>query len=96
MASSNAIESRQRVRRCDHHFRASLSFLLTGALACVAYGEAARNASSGLSTADTAILVQAGEHAPLLTALKVGKNIWKNSVSESLPDQMEVGGTGGP
>ena len=62
----------------------------------MAYGEAARNASSGLSTADTAILVQAGEHAPQLTALKVGKNIWKNRVSESLPDQVEVGGTGRP
>ena len=99
MASSSEIESWHRVRPCGRRFCASLFFLffllflLTGTQAGVAYGETAWNTSRGLSTTDTAIFVQAGEHAPQLTALKVGKDIWKNRLSESLPEQVEVGGT---
>jgi hypothetical protein len=59
----------------------------------VAHGETARDASSGLSTTDTAIRVQAGEHAPRLTELKIGKDLWRNRTSESLPDQVQVDGT---
>jgi hypothetical protein len=59
----------------------------------VASGEVPQNAPSDLSTADTAISVQAGERAPQLTGLRVGKSLWKNRTSEALPSEVEVGGT---
>jgi hypothetical protein len=58
-----------------------------------AYGAAAGNAASELSAADTAVLVLAGEHAPQLTGLRIGKSLWKNRASETLPVEVDVGDT---
>ncbi len=46
-----------------------------------------------LATADTAIAVEAGEHAPRLTTLRArGAPAWKNSAEESLPERIEIHG----
>jgi hypothetical protein len=45
-----------------------------------------------LIAAQTAIAVQAGEHVPQLTTLRLrGGSVWKNRAEETLPEQVEVG-----
>jgi len=50
-----------------------------------------------LASADTAIAVEAGEHAPRLTTLKApGATAWKNRADETLPEQVAVHGAAQP
>ena len=50
-----------------------------------------------LASADTAIAVEAGEHAPRLTTLKApGATAWKNRADETLPEQVAVHGVAQP
>ena len=50
-----------------------------------------------IATAETAIRVAAGEHAPRLLTLKLrGTTAWKNARDETLPEQVEIQGTAQP
>ena len=50
-----------------------------------------------LASAETAIAVEAGEHAPRLTTLSLrGGTIWKNRVDETLPGYLEIDGSTQP
>ena len=50
-----------------------------------------------LASADTAIAVEAGEHAPRLATLKArGASAWKNRAEEILPEQVEIHGAAQP
>ncbi|HWX34291.1 MAG TPA: glycoside hydrolase family 36 protein [Steroidobacteraceae bacterium] len=53
-----------------------------------------RSLRGGLTSADTAIAVEAGEHAPRLTALKARGSAtgWTNRAEETLPERLEVHG----
>jgi hypothetical protein len=55
----------------------------------VAHAYDSRGAAEELTTADTAIAVEAGENAPRLTTLR-GAMVWKNRTEEALPDHVEV------
>jgi Melibiase len=44
-----------------------------------------------IATAETSIVVEAGEHAPRLVALTFrGATVWKNTRDETLPEQVEI------
>ena len=52
----------------------------------VAHAYDSRSAGGELTTADTAIAVEAGEQAPRLTTLRLrGAMVWKNRTEEALP-----------
>jgi len=56
-----------------------------------------RSLRGELASADTAIAVEAGEHAPRLATLKArGASAWKNRVEEILPEQVEIHGAAQP
>src|SRR6266481_1920048 len=62
----------------------------------VAHGYDSRGGAE-LASADTAIVVEAGEQAPRLTTLRLrGAMVWKNRTGEALPDRIEVRGAGQP
>src|SRR3981081_2555482 len=63
----------------------------------VAHAYDSRSAGGELTTADTAIAVEAGEQAPRLTTLRLrGAMVWKNRAEEALPDHIEVRGAAHP
>jgi alpha-galactosidase len=63
----------------------------------VAHAYDSRGAAGELTTADTAIAVEAGENAPRLTTLTLrGAMVWKNRTEEALPDHVEVRGAAQP
>jgi Melibiase/Glycosyl hydrolase family 36 C-terminal domain len=88
--------------------RCSPAFIVGCALACAANAASAASASAAnaddshnlrveLSSAETAIAVEAGEHAPRLTTLTLrGATSWKNRADETLPAQIEVHGVAQP
>ena len=56
-----------------------------------------RRPAGELASAETAIAVEAGEHAPRLTLLKArGATAWTNQADETLPEHLEVHGTTQP
>jgi Melibiase/Glycosyl hydrolase family 36 C-terminal domain len=56
-----------------------------------------RSIRGELASAETAIAVEAGEHAPRLTTLSLrGGTIWKNRVEETLPGYLEIHGSTQP
>jgi hypothetical protein len=58
-----------------------------------AHADDSRSPRGELTTADTAIAVEAGVHAPRLTTLKAGgATAWKNRADETLPEQVEIHG----
>jgi hypothetical protein len=62
----------------------------------VAHADAAK-LKGEISTADTALVVEAGEHAPrLLTLTLRGAAAWKNARDETLPEQVEIHETAQP
>jgi hypothetical protein len=62
-----------------------------------AHADDARSLQGELASAETAIAVVAGEHAPRLTVLKArGATAWKNRADETLPEQVEVHGSAQP
>ena len=62
-----------------------------GCWTCAAHADDSRSVRGELASADTAIAVEAGEHAPRLTTLKApGATAWKNRTDETLPEQVEV------
>src|SRR3979490_1558880 len=63
----------------------------------VAHAYDSRSAAGELTTADTAIAVEAGGNAPRLTTLTLrGAMVWKNRTEEPLPDHIEVRGAAQP
>ena len=53
--------------------------------------EDSRGPSGALATAETAIAVEAGEHAPRLTSLSLrGSTVWRNRAAETLPASVEA------
>ena len=77
----------------------SLTILTGCGVAHVAYAAQAAHADGSrtlrgeLASAETAIVVEAGEHAPRLTTLSLpGAAAWKNSAEEILPADVEIGG----
>lgn len=63
-----------------------------GAMSAVR-AEDARTLRGVLGSADTAIAVEAGEHAPRLATLTLrGATVWKNRTEEPLPEQIEANG----
>ncbi|HZE42979.1 MAG TPA: alpha-galactosidase [Steroidobacteraceae bacterium] len=77
----------------------SPAFVVGCALACAAHIAHAAHADDShslraqLASAETAIAVEAGEHAPRLTTLTLrGATAWKNGAVETLPEQVEVRG----
>ena len=73
----------------------SLAIGLGCGLTCAARADDSRSLQGGLASADTAINVDAGEHAPRLTTLKArGATVWTNRAEEILPAHIEIrGGT---
>ncbi len=88
------------------HEPAEVAVLISKALCCVLCGALAIFASSvahaahehdarrpQLASAETAIAVQAGEHAPRLATLRLqGGPAWTNRADEPLPERVEVRG----
>jgi len=63
-----------------------------GAMSAVR-AEDSRTLRGVLGSADTAIAVEAGEHAPRLATLTLrGATVWKNRAEEPLPEQIEANG----
>jgi len=57
---------------------------------CTAHADTA-NLGGEIATAETSIVVEAGEHAPrLLTLTLRGGTAWKNASDETLPEQVEI------
>jgi hypothetical protein len=57
---------------------------------CTAYADTAKPRGE-IATAETSIVVEAGEHAPrLLTLTLRGEAAWKNTRDEILPEQVEI------
>jgi hypothetical protein len=78
---------------------AAAAFVAGCALACAAHaalaahGDDSHSLRAELASAETAIAVEAGEHAPHLTTLTLrGATAWKNRAIETLPQQVEVRG----
>jgi hypothetical protein len=67
-------------------------------VACgAAHAGDSRRVLGELASADTAIAVDAGEHAPRLTTLKArGATLWNNRAEESLPEHVEIHGSAQP
>jgi hypothetical protein len=66
---------------------------VTGAL----HADESRSPAGELASAETAVAVEAGEHAPRLTLLKGrGATAWANQADETLPERLEVHGTTQP
>jgi hypothetical protein len=64
-----------------------------GTLSCALAFIAGCGAAHAWVGAQTAIAVDAGEHVPRMTALRLhGAVVWQNRADETLPDQVEVGG----
>jgi hypothetical protein len=56
-----------------------------------------RGLQGKLASAETAIAIDAGEHAPRLTTLRLrGANAWKNWADEPLPERVEIRGATQP
>ncbi len=57
---------------------------------CTAYADTAKRQGE-IATAETSVVVEAGEHAPrLLTLTLRGEAAWKNTSDEILPEQVEI------
>jgi hypothetical protein len=62
----------------------------------IAHADAAK-LNGEIATADTALVVEAGEHAPRLVTLMLrGATAWKNAREETLPEQVEIHDTAQP
>jgi Melibiase/Glycosyl hydrolase family 36 C-terminal domain len=71
----------------------SLAILAGCGVTHAAPAESSRTLRAELAGAETAITVEAGEHAPRLTALSLrGTTAWKNRAEEILPEDAEVRG----
>jgi Melibiase/Glycosyl hydrolase family 36 C-terminal domain len=71
----------------------SLAILAGCCLMHAAHAESSRTLRGVLTSAETAIAVEAGEHAPRLTTLSLrGTTAWKNRAEEILPEDVEVHG----
>jgi hypothetical protein len=84
-----------RSRRLACHI---LSCSVAIGVACgAAHAGDSRRVLGELASADTAIAVEAGEHAPRLTTLKArGATLWSNRAEESLPEHVEIHGSAQP
>jgi hypothetical protein len=84
-----------RSRRLACHI---LSCSVAIGVACgAAHAGDSRRVLGELASADTAIAVDAGEHAPRLTTLKArGATLWNNRAEESLPEHVEIHGSAQP
>ncbi len=61
------------------------------------HADDSRSLRGDLASADTAIAVDAGEHAPRLATLKArGTPAWNNRADETLPEQVEIHGAAQP
>jgi len=87
-----------RTRRLACHALSYSLAIVTGC--CVtraAHADDSRSLQGELASAETAIAVVAGEHAPRLTVLKArGATAWKNRADETLPEHVEVHGSAQP
>jgi hypothetical protein len=75
-----------------------LRYSWAAAVACgvttLAHPDDSQSVEARLATADTAIAIQAGEHAPRLTTLgQPGAAPWQNRTDEALPERAEVRGS---
>ena len=75
-----------------------LRYSWAAAVACgvtsLAHPDDSQSVQARLATADTAIAIQAGEHAPRLTTLgQPGAPPWQNRTDEALPERAEVRGS---
>jgi hypothetical protein len=76
-----------------HTLSCSLAMVVGCCVTRAAHADDARSLQGELASAETAIAVVAGEHAPRLTVLKArGATAWKNRADETLPEQVEVHG----
>jgi hypothetical protein len=87
-----------RTRRLACH---TLSYWLAILAGCcvtrAVHADDSRSPQGELASAETAIAVVAGEHAPRLTVLRLrGATAWKNRADETLPEQVEVHGAAQP
>src|SRR5271168_1983506 len=68
----------------------SLAILAGCGVPHAAHAESSRTLRGALASAETAIGVEAGEHAPRLTTLSLrGTTAWKNRAEEILPADVE-------
>jgi hypothetical protein len=77
----------------------SCSLAIVGCCATPAvHADDSRSLRGELASADTAISVEAGEHAPRLTTLRAGSGAtaWTNRTDETLPELLEVHGAAQP
>jgi hypothetical protein len=82
-----------RSRRFAYHILSCAVAVVCG----MAHASDARILQGELASAETAIAVAAGEHAPRLTALMArGAMVWKNRAEETLPERVEVHGSAQP
>jgi Melibiase/Glycosyl hydrolase family 36 C-terminal domain len=80
-----------------HTFSCSLAMVVGCCVTRAAHADDARSLQGELASAETAIAVIAGEHAPRLTVLKArGATAWKNRADETLPEHVEVHGSAQP
>jgi hypothetical protein len=80
-----------------HTLSCSLAMVAGCCVTRAAHADDARSLQGELASAETAIAVVAGEHAPRLTVLKArGATAWKNRADETLPEQVEVHGSAQP
>jgi len=71
--------------------------IILGLGVMAAHASDSRRVGGELTSADTAIAVEAGEQAPRLTTLGLRRAmVWKNRTDEGLPDQVEVHGAAQP
>ncbi len=67
--------------------------LLVGCAALCAAGADPASPRGTIATAETVIVVEAGEHAPRVVTLALrGAPAWKNARDETLPEQVEIQG----
>jgi hypothetical protein len=90
------MQSHRSRRLACHTFGYSLA-IFAGCWTGAAHSDDSQSVRGQLASADSAIAVEAGEHAPRLTTLEPrGATAWKNRADEILPEQVEVNGAPQP
>jgi hypothetical protein len=69
------------------------SLCATGSVTQEARADGARTLRGELSSAETSIAIEAGEHAPRLATLRLHARTWKNRADETLPDHVDIHGS---
>ena len=88
------MQSTRSLRFACHILSCSVAVGVACGMAHAAHASDAQVLQGELASAETAIAVAAGEHAPRLTMLMArGATVWKNRADETLPERVEVHGS---